>query len=134
MIVMQVFIIDTRNMGPELQGGIIGVVGSLRPSPEEKSDCIETVSRYVVDGWAVAADPSTPIGRLAALTAEAACVPFVRVGGARMPQWPARTIEATRSPERDFADPHGSPFPALAPDTRIRGVGQGDSRNEIGGR
>ena len=131
---MRVFIIDTRNMGPELQGGMIGVIGSLRPSPEEKRDCIEVVSRYVVDGWAVAADPSTPIGRLAALTAEAACVPFVRVGGARMPQWPARTIEVTRSPERDFAGPDGSPIPALAPDACIRRVGQADSRTEIGSR
>ena len=130
---MRVFIIDTRNMGPELQGGLIGVVGSLRPSLAEKRDCIETVSGYVVDGWAVAADPLTPIGRLAALTAEAACVPFVRVGGARMPHWPARTIEATRSPEQDFADPDGSPFPALTPESPIRGVRQGHSRNEIGG-
>ena len=74
---MRVFIIDTRNMGPELQGGLIGVVGSISPSPEEKNECVETVSRYIVDGWAIAGDPFTPIGRLAAQTAEAACVPFV---------------------------------------------------------
>jgi hypothetical protein len=34
-------------------------------------------SRYAKDGWAIAADPHTPVGHLAALTAEAACVPFL---------------------------------------------------------
>ena len=74
---MRVFIIDTSNMGSELQGGLIGVVGSVFPTAEEKKECVETVSRYATDGWAIAADPSTLIGRLAALTAETACVPFV---------------------------------------------------------
>ncbi|MEY9951626.1 hypothetical protein [Leifsonia sp. EB34] len=74
---MRVFIIDASNMGPELQGGLIGVVGSTEPTAEEKKECVETVSRYAVDGWAIAADPRTPIGRLAAVTAETACVPFV---------------------------------------------------------
>lgn len=76
---MRVFIIDTRNMGPELQGGLIGVVGSLSPTAEEKAECVETVGRYVVDGWAIAADAFTPLGRLAALTAEAACAPFLNL-------------------------------------------------------
>ena len=74
---MRVFIIDASNMGLELQGGLIGVVGSAMPDAEEKRECVETVSRYAVDGWAIAADPRTPIGRLAAVTAETACVPFV---------------------------------------------------------
>ena len=74
---MRVFIIDTRNMAPELQGGLIRVEGSPHPTAEEKRDCVETVSRYAKDGWAIAADPHTPIGRLAALTAETACVPFL---------------------------------------------------------
>jgi len=74
---MRVFIIDASNMGPELQGGLIGVVGSAMPDAEEKRECVETVSRYAVDGWAIAADPFTPLGRLAAITAETACVPFV---------------------------------------------------------
>ena len=74
---MRVFVIDTRKMGPDLQGGLIGVVGSTSPTPEEKQECAETVSRYAVDGWAIAADPRTPIGRLAALTAATACVPLV---------------------------------------------------------
>ncbi|CAM5464822.1 hypothetical protein LSHI6S_03217 [Leifsonia shinshuensis] len=65
---MRVFVIDTRNMGPELQGGLIGVVGSLFPRAEEKREYVETVSRYATDGWAIAADPRTLIGRLAALT------------------------------------------------------------------
>ena len=74
---MRVFIIDTSNMALELQGGLIGVEGSPNPTPGEKQECVETVSRYVMDGWAIAADPHTPIGWLAALTAETACVPFV---------------------------------------------------------
>lgn len=131
---MRVFVIDASNMGPELRGGLIGVVGSNSPSSEETHECIETVSRYVLDGWAVAADPATPIGRLAALTAEAACVPFVRLGGARLPHWPARTIGLTRSPERDSADLDGSSPPARLPDTRIDRVGHGGSRIENGGR
>ncbi|MEY9851436.1 hypothetical protein ABH923_001114 [Leifsonia sp. EB41] len=76
---MWVFIIDTSNMAPELQGGLIGVEGSSTPGAAEKQECVETVSRYVVDGWAIAADPHTPIGWLAALTAETACVPFVNI-------------------------------------------------------
>jgi hypothetical protein len=43
---------------------------------EEKRECVDTVSRYAEDGWAIAADPHSPIGHLAALTAEAACVPL----------------------------------------------------------
>ena len=76
---MRVFIIDTRNVAPELQRGLIGVEGSPNPDSAEKHECIETVSTYVMDGWAIAADPSTPIGWLAALTAETACVPFVNL-------------------------------------------------------
>ena len=76
---MRVFIIDTSNMDPELQGGLIGVVGSSSPTAAEKQECVETVSHYVMDGWAIAADPFTPIGWLAALTAETACVPFVNL-------------------------------------------------------
>ena len=72
---MRVFVIDASNMGPEFQGGLIGVVGSVFPTAEEKNECVDTVSRYAADGWAVAADPRTLIGRLAALTAEAAQSP-----------------------------------------------------------
>lgn len=89
---MRVFIIDTRTMGPELQGGLIGVVGSTSPSPEEKNKCVETISRYAIDGWAIAADPSTPIGRVAAFAAEAACVPFVSFG--RLPRVLTQTSPA----------------------------------------
>jgi hypothetical protein len=130
---MRVFVIDTRHMGPELQGGLIGVVGSISPNAEERNECVETVSRYVADGWAISADPFTPIGRLAALTAEAAGVPFVRLDGARLPKDPARTIGATRSPERDSADLHRSPFSALTPDSRICGAGSAGLRVENGG-
>jgi hypothetical protein len=76
---MRVFIIDTSNMAPELQGGLIGVEGSGNPTAAEKQECVETVSTYVMDGWAIAADPHTAIGWLAALTAETACVPFVNL-------------------------------------------------------
>lgn len=74
---MRIFIIDTSNMARELQSGLLGVAGSADPSLDELRECVETVSRYVARGWAIAADPHTPIGRLAALTAETACVPFV---------------------------------------------------------
>ena len=76
---MRVYIIDTSNMDPELQGGLIGVGGSSNPTPAEKTECVETVSHYATDGWAIAADPHTSIGWLAALTAETACVPFVNL-------------------------------------------------------
>jgi hypothetical protein len=134
VIVMRAFVMDTENMGPELRGGLIGVVGSSEPGPEEKRECVELVSRYAMDGWAIAADPFTPIGRLAALTAETACVPFVCLDGGRLSQRAARTMKPTRSLERDYADLDGSPFPALAPETRISGVGLTGSRFENGGR
>lgn len=76
---MRVFIIDTRGMAPELQGGLICVEGSSDPTAAEKMECVETVSEYVMNGWAIAADPHTPIGWLAALTAETACMPFVNL-------------------------------------------------------
>ena len=78
---MRVFIIDTSNMAPELQGGLLGVEGSSNPTAAEKMECVETLSEHVTDGWAIAADPSTPIGWLAALMAETACVPFVNLAG-----------------------------------------------------
>ena len=76
---MRVFIIDTSNMAPELHGGLLGVEGTSNPTAAEKQECVETVSQYVTDGWAIAADPHTAIGWLAALTAETACVPFVNL-------------------------------------------------------
>ena len=98
---MRVFIIDTRNMGPELQGGLIGVVGSATPTAEEKRECVETVARYAKDGWAIAADPFTPIGRLAALTAETACVPFLAFNGVARRGGPVieRAMESLRPRE-----------------------------------
>ena len=74
---------------------------------------METVSRYAKDGWAIAADPFTPIGRLAALTAETACVPFVRLGGCSLargrrclPLFPQAVAH------RDSADARGDHFPS----------------------
>ncbi|MFF2050320.1 hypothetical protein ACFVU2_01845 [Leifsonia sp. NPDC058194] len=77
---MRVFIISTANMGPELRGGLIGVVGSANPSADEKTECVEALSRLVAEGWAIAADPHTVIGRLAAIAAEAGAAPFVSLG------------------------------------------------------
>jgi hypothetical protein len=130
---MRVFIIDTRNMGPELQGGLIGVVGSTDPSPEEKQECVDTVARYAVDGWAIAADSHTPIGRLAALTAETACVPFVRLEGSRLPRRTARNMMATDGPEQDPADVGKSPFPAWTPEAAYSRHASTDSRIGNGG-
>lgn len=45
------------------------LTGHLAGASRKKA-CVETVSRYATDGWAIAADPRTLIGRLAALTAE----------------------------------------------------------------
>ncbi|MEN2739623.1 hypothetical protein ABCS02_17665 [Microbacterium sp. X-17] len=100
---MRLFIIDASNMGPEVQGGLIGVVGSASPSAEEKRECVETVSRYAVDGWAIAADPRTPIGRLAAITAETAGVPFLAFN--RVAQRGGPVIGALRlgSPARELS-------------------------------
>lgn len=53
---MRVFVIDTRDMAPELQSGLLGVEGSTNPTATEKQECVETVSHYVLDGWAIAAD------------------------------------------------------------------------------
>lgn len=76
---MRVYIIDTGDMVPELQGGLLGVEGSSNPTAAEKKECVETVSQYAIDGWAIAADPNTRLGWLAALTAETACIPFVNL-------------------------------------------------------
>lgn len=76
---MRVFVIVTSNMALELQCGLIGLEGSEIPTASEKQECVETVNKYVMDGWAITADPSTPTGWLAALTAETACVPVVNL-------------------------------------------------------
>jgi hypothetical protein len=99
---MRVFIIDTRNMGPELQCGMIGVVGSTVPSADEKRACVDTVSRYAKDGWAIAADPFTPIGRLAALTAETACVPFLALDRAMRSGASVTSAAGVVAPHRDL--------------------------------
>lgn len=37
---MLIFVIDASTMGPELQGGLIGVVGSVFPTAAEKKECV----------------------------------------------------------------------------------------------
>ncbi|WP_285114350.1 hypothetical protein [Leifsonia sp. fls2-241-R2A-40a] len=61
-----------RIPGPTDRGDRVGL-----PDPEETKECVETVSRYAGEGWAIAADTRTLIGRLAALTTETAYVRFV---------------------------------------------------------
>lgn len=100
---MRVFVIDASHMGPELRGGLIGVVGSASPTAEEKRECVETVSRYAVDGWAIAADPRTPIGRLAALTAETACVPFLAFNRVAQRGGPVIVESSLGSPARELS-------------------------------
>ena len=90
---MRVFIIDATNLGSELRRGLIGIVGGLHPTVEEKGFCVDMASRYVADGWALAADPCTPLGRLVALVAEAGCAPFVSLG--RVNQIAAATLHST---------------------------------------
>jgi len=85
---MNLFILDTRDRGSKYRGGLVCVVGASTPTAEEKKACIDAVSRYAMDGWAIAADPHTLIGRLAARTACAAgakFVPLARVPGADTP-------------------------------------------------
>lgn len=102
---MRVYIIDTTHMTPELKSGLIGVDGTGGASTEQLQECIETLSRYADDGWAIAADPHTIIGRLAALTAHAAGVPFVTVGNARFSRSSVSTIMSTRGRNPDSARP-----------------------------
>lgn len=100
VVSVRVFIIDTANLGFDLRGGLIGIAGGTQATADEKLRCVEEVSRYVVDGWAIAADPSTPLGRLAALAAAAGCVPFVGLNraGAEV-GWPALTPQPLSTPD-----------------------------------
>ncbi|WP_162940205.1 hypothetical protein [Gryllotalpicola protaetiae] len=74
---LRIFILDTGDRDSALRGGLICVTGSANPTPGEKAACVDIVSRYAMDGWAVAADPRTSLGRLAARTAFSARVPFL---------------------------------------------------------
>lgn len=94
---MNLFILDTSERGSKYQCGVMCVVGSSSPTPNEKKACVEIVARYSLDGWAIAADPHTLIGRLAARTARAAGAPFIAMG--RVPDsgaLPARAPAPTR--------------------------------------
>jgi hypothetical protein len=98
---MRVFIIDTGDKAAELQSG---PRVSTNPTAAEKQECVEAVSRYVMDGRAIAADPHTPIGWLAALTAETACVPFVNLTGlAAHSEHPREPVHASAASGRGFA-------------------------------
>ena len=74
---MRVYVIDADNGVPELRRGVIGVTGSARPSAAEKMECVEAVTRLADQGWAIAAQPKTVIGVLAARAAQAMGAPFV---------------------------------------------------------
>lgn len=77
---MKIFIIDPGDRDSKLRGGLICVIGSANPDANEKRACVDIVSKYAMDGWAIAADPHTLVGRLAARTACAAGAPFVSLG------------------------------------------------------
>lgn len=78
---MRVYVIDAGKNVPEQRRGIIGVDGSARPSAAEKIECIEVVTRLADQGWAIAAQPGTPIGALAVSAARAMGVPVVVLDG-----------------------------------------------------
>jgi hypothetical protein len=94
---MNLFILDTRERNPKYRGGLVCVIGSSTPTVEEKNACVELVARYAMDGWAIAADPHTLIGRLVARTACAAGAPFVLMG--RVPE---RVAVDRPAPERGW--------------------------------
>jgi hypothetical protein len=76
---MQFIALDVTGLAVELRGGLMQVVGSDKPTAEEKCECVDEVSRYAMDGWCIAADLNTTIGRLAALTAQHVGGPFVPI-------------------------------------------------------
>jgi hypothetical protein len=74
---MQTRIIDGSGYGKVGKRGIIAMAGSDHPSPDEKIECVETVIKLGDDGWAIAADLSTPIGKLTRRAADAINAPFI---------------------------------------------------------
>ncbi|WP_431277870.1 hypothetical protein [Leifsonia poae] len=74
---MQTHIIDGNAYGKVAERGIIAVTASEHPSPDEKIECVETVIKFGDDGWAIAADLSTPIGKLTRRAADAVNAPFI---------------------------------------------------------
>jgi hypothetical protein len=108
-------IIDTSNMATELQGGLLNVEGSSNRTAAEKKECVEIVSQYVMDGWAIAADPHTPIGWLAAFTAEKACVPLVSLTRLSAYAQPTRTgLDLGVIRHGSLADGRSDEFPICA--------------------
>lgn len=85
--------IDTAVRSAEIAGGLAGFFGSEVVTADEKRRCVGVVARYALDGWAIAGDPDTVIGHLAALTAHAAGAPFVAL--------------RTQAPETDGMDAPG---------------------------
>jgi len=71
--------LDPTTFGPETKGGILAVFGPAAPAAGEKRECVETVCRHALDGWVIAADPHTTIGRLAERAALAADATFLAI-------------------------------------------------------
>lgn len=69
--------IDAAVRSANISGGLAGFFGADVVTADEKRQCVGVVARYALDGWAIAGDPDTAIGHLAALTAHAAGAPFV---------------------------------------------------------
>ncbi|WP_345761691.1 hypothetical protein [Diaminobutyricibacter sp. McL0608] len=76
---MQTRIIDGSSYGEVGKRGIVAVTGPDRPTTEEKIECVETVTKLGDDGWAIAADLTTPIGKLTRRAADAINAPFIDV-------------------------------------------------------
>jgi hypothetical protein len=74
---MQTRIIDGSGYGEIGKRGIVAVSGTDRLTAEEKVECVETVIKLGDDGWAIAADLSTPIGKLTRRAADAINAPFI---------------------------------------------------------
>jgi hypothetical protein len=112
-------------MAPELQGGLIGVEGFPDPTAAKKHEFVEAISHYLMDGWAIAADPTTPIGRLAALNAETACMPFVNLTRIALVETAPRAAHSNPA-SCDLAVPAES-LASRAPRGRARGLREGVS-------
>ena len=76
---MQTRIIDGSGYGEVGKRGIVEVTGPDRPTAEEKIECVETVIKLGDDGWAIAADLTTPIGSLTRRAADAINAPFIEL-------------------------------------------------------
>ena len=74
---MQILILDPARSSLDAPEAVIGIIGSAHPTPAEKLQSVEALTHYAADGWAIAGDPTTPIGQLAAAVARTAAARFL---------------------------------------------------------